>query len=487
MFLLIILTSIIILIFLIYTNYETFKSSNKLSKTEQKLLDKSNNIIRYKDVKALRAENYLEIVELLNKKKTSKKTHKPDDIYGYWLEDINGDIIYYKLDHTTKKFKKIKKIELSDLLKSKVETRKKKLSESNKHKVNYPLFKEELSMLDIDKILSEISKNNKYKGGDKLNLKKKNIEEYKNIKSLEHLINWFLETLSEKTADLEDTKDILKNVNRSKYLMKDKFLISYKIDEKVQIEVFEFQIRIYREHKRHHFVLFIKGIVDYANSFYYIDKIIITGLQNNENIHFYDYKKNIGNMINNNGIHFSMIDNKIDNPDIQKQKIDKFLETNKKQIYNQDRGYCFYKEAKDKIQCISPSHQDPSTGIWDEPCLYDEDCPFFNMNTNYPNKRGGCFDGYCEMPTNLKTLGYKKYISGTKKKKFKALCYNCKKKNTPNCKGMECNMCCDDQKNKKLYPELHSPDYVFPNDFNERIKYSDIFNSKNISPIRLIA
>ena len=269
--------------------------------------------------------------------------------------------------------------------------------------------------------------------------------------------------------------------------MKDKFLISYKIDEKAKIEVFEFQIRIYREHKRHHFVLFIKGIVDYANSFYYIDKIIITGLQNNENIHFYDYKKNIGNMLNNNGIHLSMIDKKKQNPDIEKKKIDKFLETNKKQIYEQDRGYCFYKEAKDKIQCISPSHEDPSTGIWDEPCLYDEDCPFFNMNTNYPNKRGGCFDGYCEMPTNLKPLGYKKYISGTPKKKLKALCYNCKKKNTPNCNGMKCNMCCDDQKNKKLYPELDSPDYVFPNDFNERIKYSNIFNSKNISPIRLIA
>ena len=77
MFILIIFTSIIILFFLIYTNYESF-SSNNLSKKDQNLLDKSNHIIRYKDIKALRAENYLEIVELLKKKKSSKTPHKPD-------------------------------------------------------------------------------------------------------------------------------------------------------------------------------------------------------------------------------------------------------------------------------------------------------------------------------------------------------------------------------------------------------------------------
>ena len=30
-------------------------------------------------------------------------------------------------------------------------------------------------------------------------------------------------------------------------------------------------------------------------------------------------------------------------------------------------------------------------------------------NKNYPNNRGGCINGYCEMPINIKSRGYKYY------------------------------------------------------------------------------
>ena len=38
-----------------------------------------------------------------------------------------------------------------------------------------------------------------------------------------------------------------------------------------------------------------------------------------------------------------------------------------------------------------------------------------------------------------------------------------------------------DQKNTELYPKLKGPDYIFKNDFNERIKYLDIFSKNKLS------
>ena len=84
------------------------------------------------------------------------------------------------------------------------------------------------------------------------------------------------------------------------------------------------------------------------------------------------------------------------------------------------------------------------------------------------------------MPTNVKLVGYKEYIEGNK-----PFCYNCKQ--TDGCKGMECNMCCEEQKDSKLYPNLDGPDYAYPNDYNQRMKYMKDFESKNMSPISLIA
>ena len=98
---------------------------------------------------------------------------------------------------------------------------------------------------------------------------------------------------------------------------------------------------------------------------------------------------------------------------------------------------------------------------------------------NYPNSRGGCYNGFCEMPINIKLFGYKEFADNNT-----ALCYNCKK--TDECKGIKCNMCCEKQKDQILYPTLDSPDYAYQNDFNERIKHSDYFTKKKLAPIKLI-
>jgi hypothetical protein len=94
-------------------------------------------------------------------------------------------------------------------------------------------------------------------------------------------------------------------------------------------------------------------------------------------------------------------------------------------------------------------------GVWDRPCTRDEDCPFFNKNQNYPNKRGGC-DGYgfCEMPIGVKRMGFKKFDSTSH----------------PICHGGPC----------EKTGIMASPDYVFPDDRIERIKYQTELKKRNI-------
>ena len=86
-------------------------------------------------------------------------------------------------------------------------------------------------------------------------------------------------------------------------------------------------------------------------------------------------------------------------------------------------------------------------GVWDKPCIVNDDCPFYKKNTNYDNERGGCIKGYCELPLGMKLSGFRKYD-----KNYKPICNNCKNDNV---------FCCDEQKNKNKYPNLKSPDYLF--------------------------
>lgn len=47
--------------------------------------------------------------------------------------------------------------------------------------------------------------------------------------------------------------------------------------------------------------------------------------------------------------------------------------------------------------------------VWDRPCMYDEECPFFGKG-KWSRFRGGCTDGgYCEMPIGFQNVGYRYY------------------------------------------------------------------------------
>jgi hypothetical protein len=94
--------------------------------------------------------------------------------------------------------------------------------------------------------------------------------------------------------------------------------------------------------------------------------------------------------------------------------------------------------------------------VWDRPCVHDTECPFFQANKNYPNYRGGCIDGRCEMPIGVQSISYQKYDQ-----QYKPVCHRCKTSNNA--------YCCDDQKDRKIYPQLTTPDYAFELDFFERL------------------
>ena len=124
----------------------------------------------------------------------------------------------------------------------------------------------------------------------------------------------------------------------------------------------------------------------------------------------------------------------------QKKYLEDLENEKKNEIYYKSFK-CFNNEGFNQATCESYNFEKKTKGVWDKPCENNNECPFYKKNKNYTNTRGGCKNGYCEMPLNIKRLGFR-YFS----KDQKPLCYNC---NIKNCLGEECYMCCDEQKNRK--------------------------------------
>ena len=128
-------------------------------------------------------------------------------------------------------------------------------------------------------------------------------------------------------------------------------------------------------------------------------------------------------------------------------------------------------EIKGKFECDSYYNIDgtPKTyySLWDKRCAVNEDCPYYKANTNYPNNRGGCINGgFCEFPVGVKRLGFTKYSD---KNLNKPLCYNCDDEvagtDTVDATAATAKDVAGTDAKKK-------PDYVFENDFNERVKHN---------------
>ena len=64
---------------------------------------------------------------------------------------------------------------------------------------------------------------------------------------------------------------------------------------------------------------------------------------------------------------------------------------------------CFFKKGFSENTCKAYSFDNKTVGLWDKPCNNNNECPFYKKNKNYINNRGGCVNGYCEMPKNIKS------------------------------------------------------------------------------------
>ena len=184
-------------------------------------------------------------------------------------------------------------------------------------------------------------------------------------------------------------------------------------------------------------------------------------------------------------------DNKLENnlsEDID--KIPKEIQKPKKIHFVKPMPLCFeykpgnnkYVNTGDLIQNIMTKYRYPinceskygifyrpkPAGHWSTPCKKNTDCPFYKSNKNYPNKFGGCkADGYCQMPLNVKPLGYRGYYE-----EQKPMCYNCK--NDAWFPISRLDTCCDEQKNNpKKYPFLKGPEYAFVND--KTVRFNKFF------------
>lgn len=84
-----------------------------------------------------------------------------------------------------------------------------------------------------------------------------------------------------------------------------------------------------------------------------------------------------------------------------------------KQDSEEDDYFC----TTDKVKATQYACEE-SNGVWDAPCKVDTDCPFYQKD----KYRGGCNNGYCEMPLGVEEIkgGFRRYNGSTK-----PWCKNC--------------------------------------------------------------
>ena len=240
--------------------------------------------------------------------------------------------------------------------------------------------------------------------------------------------------------------------------------------ETKNIDYFKFLITLNRESKNKVFTVTCEMFYDKNFSENTIVSAELTGLPTNENSStgFLNFNRNLDYDCDNNGVSCSLSTRPECKAPSAKAVSDE-RNSDKKQEEKLRDSKCFYKNAKNKVDCISVDSSGCS-GIWDTRCKVDTDCPFFGAkgNTNYQNNRGGCKDdGHCELPLNMINLAYRKYST---KWEDRPLCHNCPE--ITHCIGKECNQCCHLQGDK--------PDFAFEFDNPFRLKEREELEEKGL-------
>ena len=242
-------------------------------------------------------------------------------------------------------------------------------------------------------------------------------------------------------------------------------------------------LSFYKEDKDYHFTIQLKCLYNIIQNIISIEQIDIVGIHENEKIEFDKYypieqkycildKKDTQDKVDGKKINqlvycnpkkmnrtrdLSRFEDEFNKNELQ----DFFKEKeNERKRHEEHLKYkCFDKKGFSRSTCESYSFDENTYGVWDKPCESNDECPFFQANKNYSNKRGGCVNGYCEMPVNVKSRGYKYYDIYPE-----PFCHGCKREG---CIGEDCFTCCREQANNRFkYPDLKSPDFMFLNDYN---------------------
>jgi hypothetical protein len=160
------------------------------------------------------------------------------------------------------------------------------------------------------------------------------------------------------------------------------------------------------------------------------------------------------------GYYKSSEDDRIYTPNDMDSKnyVDKYI--HRQRLSGSEKFYneytCYGSTGNNQIECestIDMYYRPKSAGVWDRKCSKDSECPFYKANKNYKNKRGGCFDGVCEMPVGITRLGNRYFDIDSKPK-----CYNSKDNI---CRGK-------------------NPDYMFENDYLIRLFNLKTLNSNGL-------
>jgi len=77
----------------------------------------------------------------------------------------------------------------------------------------------------------------------------------------------------------------------------------------------------------------------------------------------------------------------------------------------------------------------PTQTVWDKRCMRDDECPFYTEvdtdgSSTPSSRRGGCRQGFCELPIGVQRTSFMKYNT---QDPYKPFCYGCSLRDVPGC------------------------------------------------------
>ena len=295
------------------------------------------------------------------------------------------------------------------------------------------------------------------------------IDKTKVIKAIQHIAKKIIRGISKEiNNNLENYKCI--KVGYCKPKLISQWLIKMQHYNKKQFKyIVEFEIFV--KNKDHSYIFYSE--IEEINNVYYINNIKYIGYRFSDLIQLKKPYDKGDKYIN---IYKGLFNNKYDAAQDYYRNSDenkKLIKEQKFKLEHQNDYRCYGKYAVNKKMCESKTDEfmkPEIKGVWDRKCRSNKECPFYMANKNYKNNRGGCINGVCELPIGLIRRGNRFYSKNTLPR-----CYNCKSNLS--------NQCCEEQKNKYLYPNIVTPDYAFSNDFLDRFDQKNNLNEKNLAVI----